>query len=1258
MIKKTISISILLALCFFTGVSMQAQRVVQGEAAKITYIEGIQAEAFAISSNGKYIVGGAVPSLTNGYVYSVDSAKVVLYIPEGGTGIFTSVANTGKAVGQFFADHPASSLLTSGFYRNGRWDAMQPLPTGKDPIDPVNRKVSGAHISADGTVIGGFGYTNYYYKDEKGKFMHQGAVWSDTTLIKVLKPHYPYEGVDFSGYGCAAYNTSANGKVFMGVSAWPGSYTNNSPVIWIDDTSYSLADQDIQGGIVNGSNADGSILVGQVMLYGSGYRGAIWTNGVREIISSGTSREATNFIRVGDNGIVLCASGEIYTKELGFMSFGEFLSELYGLNAGMSPSDMSTDGRTFCGSGPSFVTLGEQTINTRPRAAVAKQEKGSLRVNVSWNLPYENGREILGYNVYRDSVKINTELVTERNFTDPESKVGIITYKITAVYATGESKMSNGATLDVIAADGCYSIKNLESFTEYNRKVTIQWQAPSDAVVRGSSIQAAGFENVTDTNIMDLVEMRPMGSNTIVVAQLGNKYYVGDWFYPRIGVYDLQWKSLGSIVIRNLPPTAALTSDGQNLYAVGKTAYMFKLNLEDKTIDEMIPIPTRGQHIAFIPTLDGGNGGFEVGDWSTSVLVKRDGTKISDGFTVKDCAGAVYYDGLVYTAQQVGTGLSQIIKYDATTKERVGEIFDLSTLPQVQAIGTSEDLSIGGLSVVRTFDSTLALTAIIQNSKGSNELMFFQLEPSPEILGFNLFRNDEKVNTDGLLTRHNYSEIIEEPGTYTYKVSAKFRNGCEATPTVTTAVEIYAISGCSPVKNLAGRETYGNVELRWEAPITNPQGALVGFNVYKDGELVTESLLKEFSYVDFLPTLGAHKYRVEAFFDNSCTASDSINVEVTGQGFCLPATNIVLTQARNGEDFDVTAKWDLPHFEDPLPLRYGNGQNAGVVGEPTGANFTVAAAWDSAQLKVYQGFKLVGMEIYTGDPAVITPLVMIDDSIVYQFDAGKVKLNSFTTIMFDRSIPFDNAWELAVGYTASFYSAGNKPVGSDAGPAVQRRGDLYTLDFKNWSSAAATIGVEGNWNITALLVKSREVETDAATIAAVKQGRREIYKVDVATGNLVAAKSPQITNAPSGDLKLTGFNIYRGDSKLNEAPIKETSYLDAKVPQGKHTYTVGSLWSTCDEMVSEGSSITVGTISIDDELNLANISVYPNPAKDYITISGDYTNLEILDLSGRKLAKHTQKVEKIDISSLKKGVYMLRIETKEAGTMIKKIVVQ
>ena len=67
------------------------------------------------------------------------------------------------------------------------------------------------------------------------------------------------------------------------------------------------------------------------------------------------------------------------------------------------------------------------------------------------------------------------------------------------------------------------------------------------------------------------------------------------------------------------------------------------------------------------------------------------------------------------------------------------------------------------------------------------------------------------------------------------------------------------------------------------------------------------------------------------------------------------------------------------------------------------------------------------------------------------------------------------------------------------------------------------------------------------------------------------------------------------------------------------------------------------------------LTIYPNPSKDYITIYGSNIKQVIIgDISGRVLIKTTDK--KIDISSLVSGTYIVQIETLNGNRVTEKLV--
>ncbi len=103
--------------------------------------------------------------------------------------------------------------------------------------------------------------------------------------------------------------------------------------------------------------------------------------------------------------------------------------------------------------------------------------------------------------------------------------------------------------------------------------------------------------------------------------------------------------------------------------------------------------------------------------------------------------------------------------------------------------------------------------------------------------------------------------------------------------------------------------------------------------------------------------------------------------------------------------------------------------------------------------------------------------------------------------------------------------------------------------------------------------------------------------------------------------------------------------------------------STTGTMVSKNFSAnadaTILPLGLSDRTNENIFSVYPNPAKDILNVSGNGKNVdevEVVDLTGKTLVRILNS-NKIDISSLKPSLYLVKIREGNSTTM-KKVVVQ
>jgi uncharacterized repeat protein (TIGR03803 family) len=81
--------------------------------------------------------------------------------------------------------------------------------------------------------------------------------------------------------------------------------------------------------------------------------------------------------------------------------------------------------------------------------------------------------------------------------------------------------------------------------------------------------------------------------------------------------------------------------------------------------------------------------------------------------------------------------------------------------------------------------------------------------------------------------------------------------------------------------------------------------------------------------------------------------------------------------------------------------------------------------------------------------------------------------------------------------------------------------------------------------------------------------------------------------------------------------------------------------------------------SVQDKSKESNINLYPNPANNYITITGlsDINSIEIYNSKGQIMKSESHKTNQIDVSGFNPGIYIIRVKT-EKGIEVKKFVKQ
>ncbi len=416
------------------------------------------------------------------------------------------------------------------------------------------------------------------------------------------------------------------------------------------------------------------------------------------------------------------------------------------------------------------------------------------------------------YNVYRNGAKLNTAPVTETNYTDrPEA--GIYTYTVTAVHENCESHASAPAIGRIVDLQEHSAPDDLKARVVMNREVRLQWNHPNTYTSLHTAKSTDGYEPfgyVKDFNLNETGE----------AAVVTDGEYIYTSFYNRNGVfnkYDLQGRFIESFTIEGAGPMLDLTWDGRYFYGGNNETELYCMDFATHTLIKKIAVTAPVRHCTYIPDLDGGKGGFEIGDWTTSFFVAMNGTYLDKGYANPEGAfGSAYQDGKLYFFQQHKGALCEIIEVDFKTLAATGKRADLNLYGQY-AVGT--EARAGGLATFTSLNGATMLLANIQNTDKPNKLVWVEATPDNFVSGFNIYRDGDKLNGETPLPGRTYADTLSTPGTYAYTVAAVYIDGVEGDKAAPATITIVEPTHCEAPVNIMAIVQDRDVRLQWTSVI-------------------------------------------------------------------------------------------------------------------------------------------------------------------------------------------------------------------------------------------------------------------------------------------------------------------------------------------------------------------------------------------------------------------------------------------------------
>ena len=436
----------------------------------------------------------------------------------------------------------------------------------------------------------------------------------------------------------------------------------------------------------------------------------------------------------------------------------------------------------------------------------------------------------------------------------------------------------------------------------------------------------------------------------------------------------------------------------------------------------------------------------------------------------------------------------------------------------------------------------------------------------------------------------------------------------------------------------------------------NNNREFIGYNVYRDGNLITSEPIAETEYWDTELAGGVFVYEVSAVYstgESAVAGPLEVEVEVINAPMNLTAEK----QSWN----NVELNWDAPSNQPIYNLHWDDGVAYTAIGTNDVFDFDVASRWAVEDLEAYNGMSLTkvsffpneeaceySIRVWTGENA-----TLIVDQVVTD-----VVIGAWNTVELATPITIDASQELWFGYRAN--ATTGYPAGCDAGPAVAGKGDMIYDAEEGWLSMSEAYGLDYNWNIAGTVMALGDAST-STTLGAIQDVDRTNSSKGVIKSNGVINSDRLVV-----DRALTGYNIYRDGVQINENLVTIPFYVDFDLPMEpgvgvSFAYNVEAIFeSGCISGYSNTAVVDYGTDV--NPLDEDAISVYPNPAASFVNvvIPSNIESLRVMNNLGQVVYQENilgnNKVQ-LNTEQYNAGNYMIQFTTNNGAVLNKRFVI-
>ncbi len=411
-------------------------------------------------------------------------------------------------------------------------------------------------------------------------------------------------------------------------------------------------------------------------------------------------------------------------------------------------------------------------------------------------------------------------------------------------------------------------------------------------------------------------------------------------------------------------------------------------------------------------------------------------------------------------------------------------------------------------------------------------------------------------------------------------------------------------------QNITTTSTADEVNIHWTVPTESHH-----FNVYRNGTCLASSLTDYEFTDDRIAQSGTFRYHVTNAFNPNTTLDPEKALLVLVMTFaCEPPQNLQGEHHAGAQPYNELT-WEAPQFMGHGMLAYDDGKFEDQMGSK---NQKFGIKIDPDRLTYFEGLPLTHIEMFDCSAGTYTYKIyngdnVVDDNLLYSQAHEMTGSQTFVRFPLDEEVSFDSTLPLWI--VAEPSNVENPvPYGAYVG-------------YDN----SCMVRVSGNW--------------------------RPITHYDKYYSWLLRAYTRPADSRPD-----FSYKVYVGPEEANDYEMN-IGFQDLTATHLTHDtnentrYNVTAIWNG-KETIFSNTVILGPSVAVTEQHDNKQVTVYPNPAKDHLTIKATgLSQVTVMNLLGQELERINVTGDEtiLNLSHYDPALYLLRIVT-ENGTFVEHIV--